>query len=61
LSAEHVVTVLLIGGKKAVLVEEADISKAIFAGLGVVLDVRGIVGVEFAVEAGTRLRPRLAP
>ena len=55
LGTKHVVAVFFIAGKEAVLVEEADIPEAIFAGLGIVLDVGRIVGIEFAVEAGNEV------
>lgn len=61
LRTQHVVSILLISREDAVLVEKADISKTVYGFGRIVLDVGGVVHVNFAVEAGDQVQPTTGP
>ena len=56
LSTQHEVTLLFVAGDNAVLVEEAYIPETIFHFGRVVLNVRRVVNVNFAVETGDQVQ-----
>src|ERR1700689_3231559 len=57
LRTQHIVSLLFIAGEKPVLVKKSHISETVFHFGRVVLHIRRVVKIEFAIEAGNQVQP----